>query len=300
MIRALAAAAVLLSGVAMAGPQIAITYDDLPVHGILPQGFSRVDVAKQIIDALKEGGVPPTYGLVNGMWLASEPGSEVVLERWRASGNLLGSHTWTHPGLSKSEIEPYEADALKNETLLEKYAAGTDWHWFRYPFIDEGKDDAQREAFRSFLASHHYKIATVSMGLNDWDYPEPYARCVAKNDTAAIATLDAMYLKHAEESADYSRAVSAAAVGHDVPYILLQHIGAFQAHILPKLIALYKAKGFSFVSLQEATADPYYSAYVDPSLPAPPRSLEHVVWAKGGKTPPAPDNHIPELQAICK
>lgn len=300
MIRALAAATVLFSGVALAAPQIAITYDDLPVHGVLPPGLSRLDIAKQIIDALKEGGMPPTYGLINGIGTINEPGTSAVLELWRASGNLLGNHTWTHPGLSKTELEPYEVDTLKNEALLEKYATGKDWRWFRYPFIDEGKDDTQRAAFRSFLASHHYKIATVSMTLNDWDYPEPYARCLAKKDTAAIAKLEAMYLKHAEESADYSRSVSAAAVGRDVPYILLQHIGSFQAHILPKLIALYKAKGFSFVSLQEATADPYYSAYADPMLPAPARSMEHALRAKGQQPPAAPDNHISELQAMCQ
>lgn len=300
MIRFLAAAAVLTSASAMAEPKIAISFDDLPVHGVLPAGLSRGDVAQQIIDALKTGGIPPTYGLVNGVGTVSEPSSAAVLQMWRASGNLLGNHTWTHPGLSKTELAPYEADFLASEPLLEKYAAGSDWHWFRYPFVDEGKDEVQRAQFRSFLASHHYKIAHVTMVVNDWDYPEPYARCLAKNDTAAIAKLEALYLQRAEEGADYSRQLSAAAVGRDVPYILLQHIGSFQAHMLPKLIAAYKAKGYGFVSLEEASADPFYKAYVDPSLPAPPRSMEDMIRTKGSQTPSSPDNHIPELQAMCR
>jgi len=302
MIRALAAATLLLAGTAMAQDsiKIAITYDDLPVHGVLPPGTSRMDVAKQLIDALKAGGVPPVYGVINGAGTVNEPASVAVLEMWRAAGNLLGNHTWSHPGLSKTEMAVYEADTLKNEPLLEKYVAGTDWHWFRYPFIDEGKDEAQRAEFRQFLASHGYKIAHVSTGLNDWDYPEPYARCVAKNDAAAIARLDEMFLQRAAEGLEYSRKLSAAVYGRDIPYILLQHIGAFQAHILPKLIAFYKEKGVTFITLPEATSDPAYAAYADPSLPNPPRGLERLVWDKGQQTPPIPNDRIPELQAMCR
>ncbi len=300
MIRALTLAAVLLTGTAFAAPKIAISFDDLPVHGVLPAGVSRVDVAQEIIDALKAGAIPPTYGLVNGVGTEHEPVSAAVLQMWRDSGNLLGNHTWTHPALSSTDLATYEADFLKSEPLLEKYAGGSDWHWFRYPFVDEGKDEPQRAAFRSFLAEHHYKIADVTVTVDDWDYPEPYARCLAKGDTAAIAQLEAIYLKRVEDGADYARKLSAQALGHDVPYILLLHIGAFQAHMMPKLIALYKAKGYSFVSLEEATADPFYQAYADPSLPAPPRSMENILLAKGQQPPTSPDNHSTELQAMCK
>jgi len=305
MIRALTLAAALLCGTALtvsalAEPKIAISFDDLPVHGVLPAGLSRTDIAQQIIDALKAGAIPPTYGLVNGVGIEREPSSAAVLEMWRASGNLLGNHTWTHPGLSKTDLATYEADFLKSEPLLEKYAAGSDWHWFRYPFVDEGKDEAQRAEFRSFLAAHGYKIAHVTVTVDDWDYPEPYARCLAKHDAAALAKLEMIYLQRAAEGANYSRALSAQALGHEVPYILLLHVGSFQAHMMPKLIALYKAMGFSFVSLEEATADPFYKAYADPSLPAPPRSMENILWAKGQQPPASPDNHSAELQAMCK
>ncbi|MDR3527520.1 MAG: polysaccharide deacetylase family protein [Rhizomicrobium sp.] len=300
MIRALTLAAVLLSGTAMAEPKIAISFDDLPIHGVLPAGVSRTEVAEQIIDALKAGAIPPTYGLVNGVGTEREPSSTPVLEMWRASGNLLGNHTWTHPPLATTDLATYEADFLKSEPLLEKYAAGSDWHWFRYPFVDEGKDEAQRAEFRSFLAEHHYKIAHVTLAVDDWDYPEPYARCLAKRDRAALAKLELIYLQRAAEGANYSRALSAQALGHDVPYILLQHIGAFQAHMLPKLIELYKAMGFGFVSLEEATADPFYKAYADPSLPAPPRGMENILWAKGQHPPASPDNHAAELQGMCR
>jgi len=300
MKRVLLIAALLLSGSAMAGPQVAFTFDDLPAHGVLPAGMTRVQIAQQVVDALKAGGIPPTYGMVNGALIQGEPAAAPVLTLWRSSGNLLGNHTWSHPGLSKLSVADYEAEIVKNEPVIAAAAGTSDWHWFRYPFIDEGKDEAQRAEIRQFLAGRGYKIAAVTTGLNDWDYPAAYARCLAKNDTAAIAQLEQMYLARAAQGFDYSRELAASLYGHDIPYILLQHIGSFQAHMLPKLIAMYKAAGVSFVSLEEAAKDPANRAAAEPALPAPLRGREAELAAKKLPTPPAPDNHGAALEAMCK
>ena len=293
-------AALLFSGSAMAGPQIAVTFDDLPAHGVLPAGISRLQIARTVVDALKAGGIPPTYGFVNAALIQDDPAAAPVLTLWRQSGNLLGNHTWSHPGLSKLSVTDYEAEIVKNEPVIAAAAGNSDWHWFRYPFIDEGKDEAQRAEVRQFLAGRGYHIAAVTTGLNDWDYPSVYARCLAKNDTAAVARLEQMYLTRAAQGFDYSRAMAASRYGRDIPYILLQHIGSFQAHILPKLIAMYKAKGASFISLEQAVKDPANRAAAEPALPAPLRGLEAELAAKNLPVPPAPDNRTAELDTICQ
>ncbi|NIK88308.1 peptidoglycan/xylan/chitin deacetylase (PgdA/CDA1 family) [Rhizomicrobium palustre] len=284
----------------MAEPRVVLTFDDLPVHGVLPAGFTRMGIAKELTDALTAGGIPPTVGFVNGVGAVNEPASAPVLKLWVESGNFLGNHTWSHPGLSNTPTASFETNTNRNEETLRQYAGTSDWHWFRYPFVDEGKDEAQRAEFRAFLAKSGYKIGTVTTGLNDWDYPSVYARCLAKSDGAAIAKLEAMYLARAEEGLAYSRKLSAALYGHDIPYIMLLHIGSFQAHMLPKVIARYKELGVSFISLQEAMTDPHYAAYADPSLPAPPRGLEQALAAKNIPVPQGPDNHMAELEAMCK
>ena len=143
-------------------------------------------------------------------------------------------------------------------------------------------------------------VGILSIVVGDWDYPAPYARCLAKNDTAAIAKLEAMYLTRAEQSLAYSRSLASTLYGRDISYILLLHIGSFQAHMLPKLIALYKAKGVSFISLEDGVKDPAYRAYADPSLPAPPRDMEHAAAERKLPIPPAPSGRGEELDAICK
>jgi peptidoglycan-N-acetylglucosamine deacetylase len=300
MKRALIAAALLMSAAAMAEPKIAITVDDLPAHGVLPAGTTRVEVAGRMIAALKAAAIPPTYGLVNASLSDGEPAAAPVLKLWRDSGHLLGNHTFTHPGLSGKTVAEYEADITRNEPALEATAGASNWHWFRYPFLDEGKDAAQRTQIRTFLAGRGYKIAAVTLAIDDWDYPAPYARCLAKNDIAAVTKLEAMYLARAEAGLSYSRSLASTLYGRDIPYVLLLHIGAFQAHMMPKLIALYQEKGAGFVSLDAAFTDPYYRAYADPSLPAPPPNMEAALTARGTALPPTPANHGEELDAICR
>ena len=81
---------------AAADPQMAITFDDLPAHGALPPGETRVAVASKIIAALRDAQVPPIYGFVNGLPIEQQPADAVVLQAWRAAGFPLGNHTWSH------------------------------------------------------------------------------------------------------------------------------------------------------------------------------------------------------------
>lgn len=67
-------ACVLLCSPAFAEPfDIAITVDDLPVHGELPPGVTRVALAQEHLRILKAHGVPEAYGFVNAGQLAREP-----------------------------------------------------------------------------------------------------------------------------------------------------------------------------------------------------------------------------------
>src|SRR3954464_13900594 len=75
--------------------QMAITMDDLPVHGPLPPGETRLDVARRILKALKAERVPEVYGFANAHWLESDPETEAVLRAWRAAGYPLGNHGWS-------------------------------------------------------------------------------------------------------------------------------------------------------------------------------------------------------------
>ncbi|HWI85936.1 MAG TPA: polysaccharide deacetylase family protein [Sphingomonas sp.] len=255
----------------VAARDIAITFDDLPVHSALPQGVSRLQVAQDIIAALKAAGAPQVYGFINGARLGEEPGTEAVLTAWRRAGFPLANHGWAHLGLSRIDEATFESEVARNEALLDPLMGSKDWRWLRFPFLDEGgADPAKRAASRAYLAARGYRIAAVTASFGDFAFNEPYARCVAKGDKDGILELEKTFLEAAEHSINLSHDTHMAQFGRTPPDILLMHIGAFDAHMLPRLLALYRHHGFRFVTLPKAASDPANLGLVDPRLPPLP------------------------------
>jgi len=299
-VRLMVSAAAMIATVAPArAQQIAFTWDDLPAHSALPPGETRVEIGRKLIAAMKEAHLPPVYGFLNGILTEEEPLSTPMLKDWREAGLQLGNHTWSHMNLNQHSLAEWEADTLRNEALLKSYMGSDDWHWLRYPNLAEGDTLQKREDARKFLAEHGYKIAAVTMSFGDYLYNGPYARCVAKNDAASVAQLEASYLAAADATIDYTRSMSKALYGRDIPYVLLMHVGALDARMLPRLLKLYRDKGFSFISLQDAEKDTFYKNDLDLSLPPVPDTLEEAMRTHNLALPPRPAPTV-DLNTICK
>lgn len=279
-------------------PQLAITFDDLPAHGPLPPGETRIEVASKILKALHDAKMPPIYGFVNGVAIAKNPADAVVLDAWRKAGNPLGNHGWSHLNLNQTSLSDFEQDVTKNESVLSERMKGEDWHWFRYPFLAEGETPEKRKAFRAFLSQRGYKIAAVTMSFADYEWNEPYSRCKTKGDDAAIPELGDSYLRAADQSADYYRTLSKTLFGRDIPYVLLMHIGSFDAEMLPKLLSLYNSKGFQFVTLENAERDEFYRSAIDPRS-SDPDSLEGAMAQRRLSLQPHPPRTV-QLENICR
>jgi hypothetical protein len=53
--------------------RVAVTVDDLPAHGDLLPGVSRMDLTRGVLKALKDNGLTQVYGFANGLDIGSEP-----------------------------------------------------------------------------------------------------------------------------------------------------------------------------------------------------------------------------------
>ncbi|WP_297509894.1 polysaccharide deacetylase family protein [uncultured Caulobacter sp.] len=279
-------------------PLIAFTWDDLPAHAALPPGVTRVQIAADLLKASADAKAP-AFGFVNGVQTEREPASTPVLAMWRQAGQPLGNHTWSHLNLTGATPEQFAADTAKNEPLLQGLMGKEDWRWLRYPYLSEGDTQAKRLAVREWLASNRYKIASVTMSFHDYAFNDPYARCMAKGDQAAVADLEKRYLDGAAAAADRARAMSLTLYGQDIPYVLLMHGGAFDARMAPRLFKLYQERGFGFTTLEEAEKHPFYRTDVDPSLAPQPTTLDAAMRAKGLPVSPEPVSDA-ELGAICR
>lgn len=294
----LALMAALLAPAAYA-QQIAITIDDAPVHGPVPAGETQVGVAARMIAALSEAGDAPATVFINGGAVEQNPDAAAALGLWRAAGHDLANHTWTHRNLNAVGAEAYEAEILHNEPLLAMLMGERDWRWFRYPFLAEGDDPALRARIRSFLEQRGYRVASVTMSFDDWAWSDPYLRCRAQGDHAAIARMEQTYLEAAGAAFDHSRAMARALYGEDIPYVLLLHTGSFHARMLPQVLALYRDRGAEFVPLEQAQSHPFYEPDMRVRPSDGPLYLETALAARGETAPPKPWD-ISWLDQICR
>jgi peptidoglycan/xylan/chitin deacetylase (PgdA/CDA1 family) len=282
--------------------EMAITVDDLPVHGDLPSNTTRAEIAKKMIEAFKAKGVPDVYGFVNAKNIGANGDTEKdsVLKIWADSGFPLGNHTFSHIDLNTSSVQAFEDEIVANESVLQGLMGGRDWHWLRYPFLHEGDTLEKRHAVRKYLAEHGYKVAQITLDFGDYAWNNPYARCVAKQDVQSIEWLKSSYLQAAKDDIGLDRKLSAQLFGRDIKYVLLMHIGALDSVMLPDLLDLFKKMGFHFVSLKDAEKDAAYQSDPDAALKFGGTLLEQLTEAKHLQYPPHADRPMDKLDAVCR
>jgi peptidoglycan/xylan/chitin deacetylase (PgdA/CDA1 family) len=271
---------------AAAPPVLALTFDDLPAHGPWPAVESATSVNAALLHALAEGGIRHATGFVNAQRVSADPALATILQGWTAAGLPLANHGWSHRVLSDLSPAAFEAELTANEP----YLPGA--RLFRFPYLDEGRDPALRDAARQILARHGYAIAPVDIDTADWAYNLAYVRCRAAGDAAAIARLEGAFLAQFRASATWARATAAERHGRDIPYVALLHVSAFTARLLPRLIALSREMGFREATLAEALADPVNAASADPRLPFESATLS----TRAGRA--APQSAL-ALDSIC-
>jgi hypothetical protein len=240
---------------------LAVTVDDLPVHGALPAGRTWSGIARSYIATLEAHGVKQAWGFVNARHLGAQPASAAALDDWRRAGYPLGNHGNSHLGLSQApSLQAWQDDVTAGEPAIAARMAGQDWHMLRYPFLDAGGDPARHDAAAAWLQARGYRIADVSIGFDDWAYTDTYARCLDKGERAAIATMKAGYLKRVDQIIARTRATSQRVYGRMIPQVLLTHLGAWSADTLPDVMARLDGAGARYVTLEAAQADAAYRA----------------------------------------
>jgi peptidoglycan-N-acetylglucosamine deacetylase len=247
---------------------VAVTIDDIPETGDLPPGLRRVDIAEQLIKALKSNGVDQAFGFTNGNFMEEHPEEIAIFKEWLAAGYPLGNHTYDHLNLNQVTTRAYLANIAKQDGLLATLSGFSplirDRRFFRYPYLDEGDTLKKRNAVRAYLTGHRYRIAEVTADYFDWAWTDAYTRCLSAHDSHSIAWLESHIVDAADRHLRSANAISELLFKRRVPLILLIHHCAFEALMLDAILKRWRGEGVRFVSLEEALADPVYR--INPNL----------------------------------
>lgn len=239
--------------------EMAVTVDDLPIHGPNTPGMDRMAIADGLLAAFQRHGLNSVYGFVNGKRVDDDPAAEAILRRWKGAGHPLGNHTYSHVSLNAVGLSQYFADLEKGEEILKKLEpdAGV-WKVFRYPFLHEGDTTEKREGVRRYLREHGYWAAPVTIDADDWAFNAPFSRCAAQNDAASLVKLRRVFVDGHVAELRRIRELTFSLMQREVRHVLLLHIGAADADAADELLTAYEKQGVKWVDLRTALLDPIY------------------------------------------
>ena len=260
--------ALVLGQTAMAQDRrVAVTFDDLPFQA---DGATLCDPAKvmaitrDFVAMLKPLETHATAFVNAGRMCAAERDAVLpqVLDAWLDAGLDLGNHTFSHINIHRTSADAYLADvdagAPPVRAALE--ARGMRLRLFRHPYLFTGETKDKHDAIAAGLAQRGYLIAPVTLDNNDWMFADVYRKAEQIGDAALMQRIGAAYVAHMATVLDFFEPYSAEITGGREPaQVLLLHANSLNQAWYPQIHALYLARGYRFVPLEEAVADPIYS-----------------------------------------
>jgi peptidoglycan/xylan/chitin deacetylase (PgdA/CDA1 family) len=243
---------------------IAVTVDDLPfvAYGLPLEAVAPL--SRKLVAALAARGVK-AVGFVNEdkLFVPGEVDARIaLLTEWLDAGMELGNHTFGHPGLTKTPLPAMQDAVVKGEVvtrgLLER--RGQKMKWFRHPYTHTGTTREIKDAFETFLASRGYTVAPFTIEHEDWVFASADAKLAAESDVAGQARLLEAYLDDFDARCAFYEERSRALFGREIPQVLLSHANALNARAMPFLLERLERRGYTFVTLDEALADPAWKS----------------------------------------
>jgi peptidoglycan/xylan/chitin deacetylase (PgdA/CDA1 family) len=243
---------------------MAVTIDDLPYVASAGQPFlsNAQRTTRRMLGAL-EAHRAPAIGFVNEGKLqeAGERDARVaLLQQWLDAGMTLGNHTYSHPDANQLTAEQFQDEITKGEVVTRRLmtAAKRELRWFRHPMTHTGDTREKKEAIEAFLAARGYRVAPHTIENSDYIFTVPYSRALRRNDQAGAKRLRDAYLEYTIAVTEFAERVSPQIFGREIPQTLLIHTNDLNADCLDEMLKRFEARGYRFITLDEAAADPAY------------------------------------------
>ena len=241
--------------------RIAVTIDDLPVQNIkyLDNKKSH-ELTDKLLAKIKSQNAPVT-GFVNEEKLQDDGNNDEskieLLEKWLDAGLDLGNHTFSHKSANKVPIDEFKKDILDGERVIRKLIddKGKKLKYFRYPFLQTGRNLEVKNGIEKFLEEHNYTVAPVTFDNAEWIFATAYRKATDSSKTEMMNHIGEEYISYMKQKLDYWESQSAALFGRNINHILLIHANSLNADYFDRLCEMIRSSGYFFIPLDEALTD---------------------------------------------
>jgi peptidoglycan-N-acetylglucosamine deacetylase len=247
---------------------VAITVDDLICANcapINPDGTPTQDMMEatnqRLIAGLTQAHIPVTgFVIVQTVEHADVVGRR-SLQLWLNAGFDLGSHSYSHPNFAHITTEQMESDIARADASLRPLLAANhrNLQFFRFPYNGTGNTQLKHDALAAYLKEHGYQIASCTIDTSDYVFAQAYARAIGSKDSLSADRIRREYLSYSATEIDFYAALNRLVLGYEPPQVMLIHDSLLNADSINEVLALFRSRGYSFVSLSDAQRDPAYS-----------------------------------------
>lgn len=246
---------------------VTVTFDDLPYQASAAEMCDPEAATKLTRDFLAMLGPLDTRGVgfVNEGKVCAKRRAELLpalLSAWLDAGLELGNHTFDHPSLNALPAEAWLAEVDEGARVTGPLltSRGETLRWFRHPFLHTGETAEKKAAAAEGLARRGYVVAPVTLNNDDWMFAALYRRAETAGDEALKTRIGEAYVAYMAALLDHWEPYSAElAQGREPAQILLLHANTLNRDWYPRVHALFLARGYRFVSLEETLRDPVYA-----------------------------------------
>lgn len=240
---------------------VAITIDDLPRgQDQGPRDLASITaMTTQLLRPFRAQRIPVTGFVNGGRYPDDDAGLRKLLNLWLDAGATLGNHSYSHLDLNNVPLAQYTADITRGEEPLRSVLAarGQKLVYFRHPYLHVGATPENKQGLARFLAEHGYIAAPVTFDTADYAWAASYLR-PEDHERAARG-----YVPYMESVVAFFEQRAVQVLGREFPQILLIHANQLNADQMPQLLAMFRRRGYRFVTLDEALRDPAYQSADD-------------------------------------
>ena len=241
--------------------KMAITMDDFNLG--YETSLSRKARHENILTAFEAVG-HKAAGFVTGSFVESQWGQDVV-QAWLDQGHMIANHTWTHSHANETETSAYLGDIRKNQAFLDEISGTSDY--FRFPFLDDGRDRAQQTQLFSGLTNMGLRNAPVTMDTVDWYTTSRLEAALDADPNTDLAPYRDYYVEMCVTLSNHWDGVAQALGFKSLPHLTLMHHNVLNGHFLKDVLFALKADGWTFIDAEDALAFlPYHPIPSEPTF----------------------------------
>jgi beta-lactamase regulating signal transducer with metallopeptidase domain len=247
------------------GRKIAIGFVGIPPVDRSENPPKDADATARLLIAKLQQYKVPAIGFLNGSMISDGdkmyPVRAEIVKMWRDQGLEVGIGGFNHIWFYDTPYDDFVANVEKNETVVKKlFAEKMQPKYFSYPYLNTGRSPEEHDRFESWLNAQGLSSVKYTIDNNEWMYSFAYDIARNDNDINSMKEVRAAFLDYMLKMFDHYETYSREMFGRDIAQTMVLTPSRLVADTADDLFGLIEKRGYRFVSMSDAQADPAYQS----------------------------------------